>query len=241
MAFNSTTTQKLIDAVTHVLNKTPDSRRPAIDVVNDALTYLCDLAQWSWKQALLSLDFTANFSQVNLPTDFDSLKTVKSSYGTFRDVAIVSLEKLSELRQFAFASSFELYVAVSWRPPVDDELTVQPILEIFPTPSASASNSLNGFYLRRIPALDVGSPTAEPQIPEAYHALLLVLCRAMAVSSEESQAGEDWRLFNQMLDTYTDKDGRISGWNAGKMRNLVGRSAYPLVSQFWPNGNITAG
>lgn len=247
MSFYTVTTQKLVDAVTHVLNKTPDSRRPALDICNEAMQFLCDQAEWTWKQKPLSLAFTANQSYIELPGDFDQLKVLKSAYGTFRDVVEVSLDKLAELRQFAFGSSFEMYYSLSWNIHTgdnDDDNDVDewmlPSLEIFPTPSADAPSALQGTYLRRIPMMELEDDDG-PEIPGQYHHLLLVLCRAMAVSSEESQAGEDWRLFNQMLPTYTDKDGRIGGWSAGKMRATVGRSAYPLVSQFWPNGNITAG
>lgn len=172
-----------------------------------------------------------------LPADFSQVWVLKSATNSFRDVMPTSMEDLISRRQFAYGSSYELFYCVSYLPQTTLLVEPQPILQLFPTPTVSLAGALQGVYLRRIPALVNG--TDMPDIPSPFHELLLVLCRALAVSTEEDQMGTDWALFDKMLPTFAAEDGMMQGSRFARMVSTLHSRTYP-VSQFYPNGRITA-
>lgn len=174
---------------------------------------------------------------INLPADFAGFVTLKSATNSFRDVISTSMEDLLDRRQFAYGSTYELYYAVSFIPQTTTTSEPTPCIQVFPTPIQSQVGALQGIYNRRIPPM-VGN-TDLPDIPSTFHNLLYLLCRAFAVSSEEDQTGTDWSMFNSMIGGYADEDGAMQGPMQGKMRSTLHPRTYP-VSQFYPNGRITA-
>jgi hypothetical protein len=227
----------LQDAVTHVLARTPNSKSPASQIVNRALAWLVKKHPWTWRRMTFNASLVIAQAYVTLPADFASLHVLKSAAGSFNVVEPVSLETLMEYRQYEFPASNQLYYCPSYLPQTSATAEPAPVLQIYPTPSASSANALAGIYNRRIRMMTAG--TDLPEIPGDYHDLLLVLCRAFAAATEDEQVGPDWVLFNAMLPDYIAEDAMASGWSIGRMKSTVGGATLPL-SQFYPNGRITA-
>jgi hypothetical protein len=174
---------------------------------------------------------------ITLPADFASFVTLKSATNSFRDVIPTTMEDLLDRRQFAYGSTYELYYCVSYIPQSTTTSEPTPIIQVFPTPTQAQVGALQGIYCRRIQPMVGG--TDLPDIPSTFHHLLYILARAFAISSEEDQSGTDWQMFNTMLATYATEDGAMQGPMQGKMRSTLHPRTYP-VSQFYPNGRITA-
>lgn len=175
-------------------------------------------------------------SYIALPADFGSLLTVQSAANSFRCCQPASMQEVIEMRQFGFSTAYVLWYAESWIPQLTVTSEPAPCLEIYPTPTAAFLGALQGVYLRRLPTMSAN--TDMPDMPGNFHSLLMTLCRAFAVSTEEQQSGEDWAMFNAMLPTYAAEDGFAQGSPAGRMRSQLSPRNTP-VAQFYPNGRIT--
>ncbi len=174
--------------------------------------------------------------QILLPTDFATLGVLKSAPNSFRDVTATTLDDLLTRRQFAYGSTYELYYAISYIPQASTTSEPLPMIFMFPTPTLPTINFLQGNYYRRIPMLVIGSDV--PDVPSHFQDLVYFACRAFAKSTEEDQVGEDWRITNMLLAQFSEEDG-MSQSCAGVMKSTLFPRTFP-VSQFYPNGRITA-
>ena len=226
----------LVTAVTHALSGPPNANNPAAQIVNRAMNWLVSRHDWSWRRKIVALDFVANQNYITLPEDFATILSVKSAPSSFREVVPTSIDDLLERRQFAYGSSYELYYAIAAAEQTDSDELPATRLELFPTPGANLTGALALAYHRKLPLLVADDDV--PDMPGVYHDLLLVLCRAMAVSTEEDQASGDWQLFNTMFADFTAEDGKAIGNSAGQMCSTLRRMR--RVSRFFPNGRITA-
>ncbi len=171
-----------------------------------------------------------------LPADFSAMIALKSAVNSFREVRATSLDDLLERRQFAYGANYETWYALSYLG--QTSLTTEPtaILELFPVPVSAVVGALQGFYYRRVPNLN--NATDLPDIPGEFHELLRVLCRALALSTEEDQLGTDWQLYQRMLAEFDADDGAAQGVVIGRMTSTIHRGQ--RISQFYPNGRVRA-
>jgi len=171
-----------------------------------------------------------------LPSDFSALISLKSAVNSFRDVRPCSPAELLEKRQFAYGASYEMWYLISWLGQASVTSEPTPILELFPAPDAALAGALVGLYYRRAPALS--GATDIPDIPGEFQELLYVLVRALAISSEEEQAGADWEFFNRMESEFAADDGAAQGVVLGQLPRTLFRGQG--LSQFDPNGRVRA-
>lgn len=156
-----------------------------------------------------------------LPADFDEIVTLGSPPRGLRGYHPCEVHEIIERRAGSFSGLLELWFALSYLPQASVTASPTAILEIWPILSAATPNLFQGMYRRIIPIMT--TDTDYPDIPDAYHDLLMVLCRAMAKSTEEDQSGQDWDLFNAMLADYIGSDARGAGVIAGTLRSTIRR------------------
>lgn len=189
----------LQNAVTHATGKTAglDSGNSAADVVNDALITLALRKPWRWRRKALSLDFTADQSYVALPADFEELWALTGAVSTVGRAMPTDLQDIVQWRQTTGATGQTCWYAVSITP--QTSATASPVarLEIYPTPAATVSAALTGYYLRRPPLLSGG--TDLPDMPVHFCAALKYLARAMGKASEGNDQDPDWSMYQTLL------------------------------------------
>lgn len=178
---------------------------------------------------------TAFSSKVALPTDFIQLIALHAPGGTIRECRPTSPEELSWMRQaFISCTDITIYYCVSISP--QTSVTTLPTWQIdfYPPPFSAQAGSMQGTYLRAIPALSTG--TDMPDIPAYLHPLLKTLCRAFAISDEEQQAGADWQRYNAQLRDFQAADGG-QNVSVGRMRGAVDQNI--SYQRFSNSGTIT--
>lgn len=208
MANMSYTLADLARAVTHALAGAPDANLSPNEIVNDAIQWLSRKASWRWKQKALALSSVNGQTYIALPADFEAIETIKLVSSGTSELRPATLDTIVQMRAIASGNS-DVYYCLNYIPQTSTTAEPTPILEIFPTPSASVAY-LVGIYLRQIPKL--ASDGDRPDIPSVYHTLVKAACRAMAVAQEEQQFGSDWQVFNEMLPDYLRVDGESPGY-----------------------------
>lgn len=214
MANNVYQFSDLKKAVVHALGGSPDQNLSIDEVVNGALSWMCMMAPWRWRQRVLNLNSTTSVSNIPMPADFLEIDVIRKVGDTTGQVEAVTMDRMIEARQSAgTVLNSGLWYCLNYVPQVS--LTVEPtsILEIYPTPVATTTSSpyyITGLYLRQVPKLTNNSDL--PDIPSAWHELLKVMCRAYAVGVEEQQRGADWQQMLDMLPMYERLDGRSQGY-----------------------------
>jgi hypothetical protein len=171
-----------------------------------------------------------------LPTDFEALLTLKAAINSFRDVIPTSLDDLWFRRQYSYGAAYETWFALNWQSQLSVTVAPRAVLEIHPIPQAAAVGAFVGSYFRIIPALS--ADTDVPDLPSPYHGLLMVLCRALAVSTEEDRSGSDWELFGRMVADMAADDGASQGMPTARMANTINHGWRP--GPFYPAGRISA-
>jgi hypothetical protein len=302
----------LKNAVIHALHGTPNSKSPASQIVNRALTILTKMRPWRWRTKNVSINVTQtaitsisrtsivvtvnqtahgymngsavavvgadtafngqfvvtsvaapvapsttsdsfSYNQLGsdataatpgftipgfllLPTDFEALLTLKAAINSFRDVIPTSLDDLWFRRQYSYGAAYETWFALNWQSQLSATVAPRAVLEIHPIPQAAAVGAFVGSYFRIIPALS--ADTDVPDLPSPYHGLLMVLCRALAVSTEEDRSGSDWELFGRMVADMAADDGASQGMPTARMCNTINHGYRP--GPFFPAGRISA-
>jgi hypothetical protein len=184
---------------------------------------------------------------VRLPDDFDAMVTLKCAINSFREAYPTTMDDLWLRRQYAYGAAYETYWALNWSAQITPTDVPKPIIEVHPIPQSAGTGVFVGTYMRMVPLLStsVGTPAKPedhsldvPDIPIQYHGLLLVLCRALAVSTEEDRVGSDWELFGRMVQDLAADEGASQGPIVGVMRNVLNRGWRP--SPYFPAGRIQA-
>lgn len=157
---------------------------------------------------------------IPLPTDFDEIVTLESNGRSLRSFHPCEIHELMARRaNSVVVTTLDLWYALSWLPQASVTAAMTAVLEIWPILATATPGLFQGMYRRIIPLMS--ADTDYPDIPDAYHDLLMVLCRAMAQSTEEDAAGQDWQLFNAMLPDYIASDSRSTGVIAGTLARTI--------------------
>jgi hypothetical protein len=156
-------------------NAQPATGVTTISILNEALFFLFDYHDWSWRQrppALLNI--VSGQDYVALPTDFgwDGMLKVHANV-TVPQIGVLkcTLDDISRFRGQTAPATTPYYVALAW--PTQTSLTVAPAtprLEIWPTPSLSISNAIRITY--RAGAISVTNTTDVPNIPTHFEGAL---------------------------------------------------------------------
>jgi hypothetical protein len=163
---------------------------------------------------------------VQLPADFSSIIAIKAPPGSQINTVSCAFSELFERRQNSNEDSRTIYYALNWLQQTSVSGLPRAVLEIHPIPQSASASLLTGSYMRIIPTL-VNS-TDVPDVPSEFHSILMVLCRAMAVSGEEDKIGTDWEIFANMVKPFMADDGASQGVLVGQMNRTTtrGRGVY---------------
>ncbi len=164
-----------------------------------------------------------------LPSDFSAIRTLRCPTLSLMRVTPVTLDEIFRLRQLVITTTLEIFYCVSSLPQASLTTPPVPILYIFPTPTATVLNYLNGIYVRRICPLT--NLTDVPDIPEQFLDLVYWTSRAMAVSSEQDRAGEDWRMVMSQLEQLKAEDA-MDQEPEGYMKPLANETSGVFVNEF---------
>lgn len=145
---------------------------------------------------------------IALPADFAGLRVLQRNGGQFGPCVPTGMQRLTQYRTnggiYSIAPSGFLY-AVRTIPQISATTSPTKRLELYPTPLAAETVIMAGEYTRFVPKVSGGTAVAD--IALNLFPCLRRLCRALAISTEEERAGEDWRMYERMLATAISRDG----------------------------------
>lgn len=171
-----------------------DSLGGSIAVVNAAGRHLFACREWLWSsRATATLNLVSGTNYVLLPADFAELVAIEVTNSTVTRAKRCTFAEILELRTAQLnGTGFGYNVCANWRvlaPGItglaDD--TLQPVLEIWPTPSASVSDALTIIYKARWP--DLVNDNTVVLLPPFAESLLVDFCRAFARGYEAEEQG----------------------------------------------------
>lgn len=170
---------------------------------------------------------------VNLPSDFEKMLSLAPSSQTIAWTQ-GHIDEINQLRQNSFAGFGYMY-DIGYSPQAS--VTASPLarLELFPVPSAAATDVARMIYLRTIDNLANG--TDVPDVPVHLHPVLKQICREFATSDEDQ---DDAKLIEggrarQMLAEAIANAGMTTP-TSGTLKSQLGRSS---VSQAFPPQAMT--
>lgn len=154
-------------------------------IINEAGRYLCSMHHWKWLEPVPgTLNFTSAQAYVSMPSDFKSLESIWPDDAINATFVLTSVDEINKMRQFDVSSSAAYFGALVYpgQANATSHQTV-PRLELYPTPSASATGALHIFYTRGWTVID--DATDVPNIPAYVETLYTQLVRAFAKGYEE--------------------------------------------------------
>lgn len=175
-------------------------------IVNDAVQYLADYADWNWRNKALSLNFTASTNSVNLPADFSAIHSaVRNSSWVPLEPTTLEAIQLMRVRTDLSMSFSTVWYALNITP--QTSVTAEPVwkMELYPTPTANETGAIIGTYQRLIPKLTTS--TDVPDVPADYHPALRDLCRAFAIDIITQERDIDWTRAHEKLEKLKTRDG----------------------------------
>lgn len=173
---------------------------------------------------------------VALPADFHGLVTLERN-AMIRSARAVSMQRITQYRSANgtyIVGPVGCFYAVRASPQSATTSAGTLRLELFPTPTEAETAALAGEYKRAIPTLAAGSDIPDIGPGGPIHACLRTLVRAMAISTEEERAGEDWRRYERMLETCKARDGDAQA-NLGQIEGGVGEQD-TYIDHLYPTG-----
>lgn len=180
--------KQLIAHVEHTLGgRVNNGLGGSIAVVNAAGRHFHAMHPWAWAQrASVSLSQVSGVASMALPDDFGELLALESTNSLVRRTQMVTLDEILRLRTSNLPlDNWVTKCAVSWK--LSDEDRMQPYLEMWPTPSADASDTHTLFY--RAKWYDATDDDAIVYVPPFAEPLLMELCRTFARGWEGEEQG----------------------------------------------------
>lgn len=223
--------------VTHALGAAPATGITANSIVNDALLHLTTMREWNWRRGgPVLMDLVSGQNYVTLPLDFGGEEVVTYPGSVSRQMIRMTLAELEQLRAFQNnAPGFTYYYAIC-SGNIDADYPENGLsaatLELFPTPTADATDALSMIYRREVASLDNG--TDVPQIPEWMDSAFGFLVRAFAYVYEDENADNAAQAqFDRMFPDLVKRDASFQR-RLGVMRGglLPGAIA---VDPLYPN------
>lgn len=222
MALHTYTLASLVSAAKHASGiATPATGSTWANVVNDAIQYMADAHAWSWMERALSLNLVADQEYVALPSDYAGIISLRAPTDDL-PIRAMSMDEILRARaaNTNLVGTQGYWYAQVWTPQANVTSLPTCRLELWPTPSANATGGLVGRYRRILSALS--ADTDVPDVPPPWHPPLKHLVRAMAVSTEDEQDGQDWARWNEMLPRLIDLDATQRD-SLGPIRGGIGQ------------------
>lgn len=220
--------EKYIDAITHAIGRTPDSRISAWAILNDAGRDCFALHDWWFRHRDATLNLTADQDYIELPETWGGLEAASMAEGgAFTRLEEASLGDIMARRNAggsgAASGTLYAYFAGAEGQAFAEDVPHGRAL-IYPTPAATEARAINVVFRALWREIDEDDTTAVPNIPVSHEKLLLSLCRAHAIGLEDqSDAHEDADVKRQ-LEILIREDGRRQR-SYGRMRGGAGRFA----------------
>lgn len=175
-----------------------DSLGGAITIVNAAGRHLYSAHQW--RAAIRStgaLNFVSGTNYVVLPADFGSEVETYLTDSQANQIRLRVHRTVLEMRTSGFGQ-YGYDAVYSWRVLGTaitglTEDTVQPVLEVWPTPTAAGTGAITMWY--RAKWVELANDNTVVLVPPFMETLLIALCRAFARGYEaEEQGSESQRI-----------------------------------------------
>ncbi len=173
----------------HAIGGEPDPRITLAQTANEALSYLFNNHQWSWRgRPPVTLTAVVNQQYLTLPADFGEVVAINRPN---REVQLTSIQDLVHRRNLTLVPPpiASVFAALSY--PAQADQTVEapvPRLEIFPTPTDADVYTLS----YRAGPITLVNPGDVPNIPPEYERLFVLLCRAFIRDYEEQDSTSEW-------------------------------------------------
>ena len=170
----------------HGLGGDPSSEFPYQEIVNDAGEWLLSVHRWNWNTPeTTTIDTTVDVPYIAMPSDFADLIDIQATNNITSSVTPVTRAKLLEFRTNTVAvTNFTFFYSVGFRKVSG---VMSPVLELWPTPSASESDKFTILYCKGWTRVTDDDDVIEA--PGYMEPLLKRVCRVFAQGVEEEQQG----------------------------------------------------
>lgn len=210
---------QLRNAVEHAIGGVPDSRISSTLVVNRALNHLCNAHPWTWRLVTTTVDFTVDVGDIPLPADFGELLALVGYKAKYTTMRAVTDSDLMYMRVFGMPAWLTFGYCIGIAPQSVPTAAPLYVLKVAPVPNATTLEAMYLQYRKSIPSFGEGDAgTLVPPIPQSQHDTLYQLCRAFAVSMEETAMNDEWTLANASLKRDMDADSRARPMDLGQPR-----------------------
>lgn len=189
------------------------------DIVNACGKYIFSLRLWKFRRRPpYAISLTSSQEYVSLPTDFGQLQSIYAT-GTTMDFQIVEMDELVDLRRNSITSQYGYRVAVvqPGQTSASAEMAA-PRLEIWPTPSASASSAAKIVYYANWTELT--APSDKVNIPAWAEPVMYTLIPEWAAGTADGNLMDRQDRFgaSKVLAAAISMDGLMQT-TAGRVRN----------------------
>lgn len=202
-------------------------------IVNRALEYVVQSAQWSWRIVKTTLAVASGTGQIDLPSDFGEIVAISGAASPyllkrFRPVGQRDLDYLRAMSALISADTVNLTTktivgyAVTAKAP--GAVTSSPIrqLELAPTPSTNTSACINLTYAKLLPTLS--GDTDVPAMPTGYQDLLFQVVRGFAYVTEEPgkpESAPSWAQIDRQMEMMKAADKRLMPADLSELGNVI--------------------
>lgn len=206
---------QLKNAAAHAIGGQPDSRISLGIIVNRAVNHLVNYAQWRWRNKLATLDFEEDEGDIPLPADFGEIIQLKGFGAKYTSFRPVSPETLLNLRVHGVPDNLSIgYNIGIGEQSSDFDNAPGYVLRIAPVPSDDLEDALYILYRNVMPSFTTDDDSDDDDekiaaVPGTQQDTLYQLCRAFAVSMEESPGNAEWDLANSFLKRDLAADSRV--------------------------------
>jgi hypothetical protein len=224
--------------VRHALGNPPEDEMNISPgtIVNDAIEHIAAMHPWEWLQTGETvLDITGGQDYVELPADFGTLIALEHSEGWARRMIPTTWTELLRMRtdtieDWSWSYWYVINIGNVEEGEEDAGLSL-PTLNLYPTPSADATDAIRLVYrrfLRRLVA-----DTDRPQWPAYMDRPLSLLARSMASVDYDDDPDSAYTVeFTSLIQDAISRDG-LSGGSFGVMQGGLYPRTVP-VSPYYP-------
>lgn len=207
-------------AIEHAIAGQPDAsasspRFTSGQIVNRAISHLANAHRWTWRLRFSNLTLTGGSSVITLDTFFGELVSVQRASYAFESIRQLLPQEYQTQQWDTWDGKHLGYILLGAAQTTNSAAPLMQ-LGVAPIPTATHTNALSVGFYRIIPAMtdiDGNSQDAHiPDVPAKVHHVLLALCRAYAVTTEDQkQDGPEWAEANRLLTEAIQADQRSDG------------------------------
>lgn len=174
-------------------------------IVNRAISYLEAAFPWSWLRAITTLDLNANVSTLTLPSGLSEIMGLQTTANpNWVVVRRVSPDEYMRYLAYPFQGVLRVYMTLGMAPVTDAGTERLKQIAVAPVPTTNQTAALRLMYIRSIfrfvtDATDTSQDDYLADVPQNIQDVLMSLCRAFAISTEDEQVGSAWQEAKDIL------------------------------------------